>query len=70
MMGGLSGTAFDRQYVTQQIAEHEVTLALLRGEARSGQDRDVRAFAERHVPVIERHLARLRELETQTVSAR
>lgn len=70
MLGELSGPAFDRQYVPQQIAEHEVALTLFQREAQSGQDPDVRAFAARHAPTVEQHLTMLRQLETRIVAAR
>jgi putative membrane protein len=70
MLAKLSGSAFDRQYVPQQLADHETELTLLRGEARYGQDADVRAFAERTAPIVERHITVLRQLlSNQSASA-
>lgn len=69
MLAKLSGPAFDRQYVPQQLADHETELTLLRGEARYGQDPELRAFAERTAPAVERHIAMLRQLlSAQTAS--
>jgi putative membrane protein len=66
----LEGAEFDRQYTTQQLADHEATLTLLQGEASSGQDPELRSFAERYVPVVEDHVAMLRRLQAQVVASR
>lgn len=70
MLADLSGPAFDRQYVPQQLADHEAELNLLQGQLKYGQDADLRAFAQRTVPEVERHIAMLRRLmSAQTASA-
>jgi putative membrane protein len=69
-LGQLQGAAFDRQYVQQQLADHETTLTLFQGEASSGQDPQLRAFAREYAPVIQEHLAMLRQLEAQVVASR
>jgi putative membrane protein len=66
----LEGAAFDRQYIQQQLADHETTLTLFEGQADSGQDPELRAFARKYAPVVEEHIAMLRELQTQVVAAR
>jgi putative membrane protein len=67
-LGELEGAAFDRQYVEQQLADHEATLTLFRNEANSGQDPELRAFAERYAPVIERHIGMLQGLRQITAA--
>jgi putative membrane protein len=62
MLGILPGATFDRTYVEQQLVDHEVLLDLLRKEASSGQDADLRSFADRYVLVIEAHIDELQEL--------
>jgi putative membrane protein len=59
----LPGETFDKQYVSSQLDDHEETLALFQQEARSGQDPDLRALAEKGIPVIQRHIAELQELQ-------
>jgi putative membrane protein len=66
----LSGTQFDQQYIQQQLADHETTLTLFEGEAQSGQDPALRAFAERSAPVIREHIAMLRQPDVTVVSVR
>lgn len=69
MLSGLSGTEFDRQYLTQQMAEHQVALALFQSEASLSQDPDLKAFAAKHVADIEQHINMLRQMRPTTTSA-
>ena len=60
----LGGTQFDRQYIQQQLADHETTLTLFEGEAASGQDPALRAFAQRYrSEPYAQHIAMLRQLD-------
>ncbi|GGC62763.1 hypothetical protein GCM10011504_46180 [Siccirubricoccus deserti] len=51
----LSGTAFDQQYMIQQVQDHELQLALFRQQAQSGSDPDLKAFAAKYLPVVQAH---------------
>jgi putative membrane protein len=53
---GLKGTAFDRQYLNAQVADHRTVLKLFQTEAQQGTDADVKAFAAQYAPVIAHHL--------------
>jgi putative membrane protein len=66
----LQGSAFDRQYIQQQLADHETTLTLFEGEVESGRDPQLRAFAQKYAPVVQEHIAMLRRLEAQVVASR
>jgi putative membrane protein len=65
----LSGSDFDRQYIPQQLADHETTLTLFQGQASRGQDVELRQFAQRYSPVIQRHAEMLRRMSTQAISS-
>jgi putative membrane protein len=52
----LRGSAFDRAYARAMVQDHQEDLRLYREEAANGTDPDVKAFAARHVPVLEEHL--------------
>jgi putative membrane protein len=69
MLEELSGPDFDRQYVPQQLSDHETTLTLFRGQSERGQDVELRQFAQRYTPVIQRHVEMLRRMSTQMVSS-
>ena len=65
----LSGAEFDRQYVPQQLADHEATLGLFQIQSNRGQDIELRQFAQRYTPIIQRHVEMLRRMSTQTISS-
>jgi putative membrane protein len=69
MLAELSGPDFDRQYIPQQLADHEVALTLFEGQAERGQDVELRQFARRYQPVIQRHVEMLRRMSNQVVSS-
>jgi putative membrane protein len=51
-----TGAAFDRAYLTQQIAAHDLTLALFRHAAENAEDASVQSFARAHADEIEEHM--------------
>lgn len=61
-LASLQGAAFDRQYLQQQIAEHEVSIALFNAQAQGGTDPDIRAFAAKWLPGLQMHARDLRAL--------
>jgi|tagenome__1003787_1003787.scaffolds.fasta_scaffold20843936_2 putative membrane protein len=69
MLEKLSGSEFDRQYIPQQLADHETTLALFQGEANRAQDVDLKQFAQHYTPVVQRHVEMLRRMSTQAISS-
>ncbi len=54
-LSALTGTAFDQQYMAQQVQDHELQLALYRQQAQSGVDPELRAFAAKYLPMVEAH---------------
>lgn len=58
----LSGPGFDRSYMAHQVREQELQLALFRRQAEIGTDPELRAFAARGAPMIERHAAEARQV--------
>ena len=54
---GLSGDKFDRVYVRESgVKDHRSAVALFTREAQKGSDAEVKAFAQKTLPVIEEHL--------------
>lgn len=52
----LSGAAFDRAYIRDQVKDHKETIALFQKEVKSGQDPQLKEFASQTLPTIKHHL--------------
>ncbi len=61
----LSGSAFDKAYVSNQVNAHEMTVKLFQQEAQSGQDADLKAFASRTLPTLEDHCSQITNIENK-----
>jgi putative membrane protein len=53
---GLSGTAFDSAYTQDMVTDHHQDIADFQKEANSGQDPQLKAFAQKYLPVLQQHL--------------
>jgi len=62
---GLSGVAFDRAYARQELQDHQQTVALFQKQATSGQDPELKAFAQKTLPVLQQHLQMAQALNTK-----
>jgi putative membrane protein len=51
-----NGKAFEKSYVQQEIQAHQDAIKAFEHEAESGADLDVRAFATKHLPMLQEHL--------------
>ena len=62
----LSGDFFDRQYIRQVgINDHRRAVDLLMKMQQTSTDSELKAYAARQLPLMERHLAMARDLERQ-----
>jgi putative membrane protein len=50
------GDRFDRQFAQDQIAAHRQAVVAFKREAAHGQDADVKGYAIKMIPVLEKHL--------------
>jgi putative membrane protein len=57
-----SGLAFDKAYIEEQVTGHEKMRALLESETKEGQDVDLKRFAAKTLPTVERHHKRADQL--------
>jgi len=55
-LSGLSGNAFDRAYVNMQLEDHRKAVALFKDEAAKGGNLDLKEFADKTLPTLEKHL--------------
>jgi putative membrane protein len=58
----LRGRAFDRAYMTGEVADHESAVTLFQNEAQNGTDPAIKAFAAKELPVLQAHLGMARRL--------
>ncbi len=56
----LSGSAFDRQYLHDQLLGHEQAIALFKAEAATGSDPELKSFAATTLPTLQQHLAMIK----------
>lgn len=66
-LASLEGAEFDRQYLQQQLAEHQLAVALYDAEASGGTDPDVRTFAARWTPALQDHAGHIATLMAPAV---
>jgi putative membrane protein len=59
----LDGDEFEKKYHDIQVQAHQDTIALFQREAQDGHDGDLRQFATRTLPTLEKHLAHLQTHE-------
>jgi putative membrane protein len=61
----LTGDAFDKAYIKNQVAAHEQTVSLFKKEIASGTDPQAKAFAKETLPTVQAHLRKIREIAAQ-----
>jgi putative membrane protein len=66
----MTGPAFDIAYLQEQTADHVVGIALFQSEAQSSLDPELRAFAQKYLPVLQRHYETLSSLMISMASPR
>ena len=52
----LSGAAFERQYKTDQVQGHRQAIALFERYAKSGDNKELKQFAQNTLPTLKKHL--------------
>ncbi len=62
---GLSGSAFDKEYMSAMVKDHEEDISEFQKEANSGSDSDVKAFASKTLPTLNQHLRMAKEAAAQ-----
>jgi len=55
-LANLSGASFDQAYRAAMIQDHEKDLREFKSQAAKGKDAELRAFAQKGVPMIQKHL--------------
>jgi len=61
----LQGAEFDKAYMQHMVKDHEKDVAEFRKEAQNAKDPDVKAFAQKTLPILEQHLQMARTVASQ-----
>lgn len=59
----LSGPAFDKAYVKDQVKDHERDVDDFKSEAQGGSDPNVKQFAMKTLPTLQEHLSAVKDLK-------
>ena len=62
---GLSGAAFDREFVNMMVKDHQKAVDEFRHVAATSQNPDVRDYAKNVLPTLEKHLKDAQELQAK-----
>jgi putative membrane protein len=54
---------FDKEFIHDGVEDHKHDIKEFEKEAKDGKDPDVKAFAQKTLPVLQKHLARAEELD-------
>ena len=65
----LSGAEFDKEYMSDMVKDHEADAKEFENQANKGTDADIKAFAAKTLPMVQRHLQMARDALNQ-VSAK
>jgi putative membrane protein len=60
----LKGAAFDSAYTQDMVKDHQQVIAAFQKEAQSGQDPDLKAYAQKTLPTLQEHLQMAESIES------
>lgn len=61
----LSGNVFDTTYIGAQVRDHMTAIAIFQQELASGNNQQVKDYANKYLPVIQMHLAMAQRIQLQ-----
>jgi len=61
----LKGQDFDKMYMQMQVMAHQKAVALFKSESQNAQDQQLKAFAEKTLPVIQQHAQMAQKIASQ-----
>ena len=63
-LGKMDGKEFDKAYTQDMVKDHEEDVAMFKKEAESGENPDVKMFAQKTLPTLQEHLDMIRKIST------
>jgi putative membrane protein len=67
-LNGLSSAEFDRQFINMMVEDHQKAIAEFQQAQNTVQDEDVKKYAARVLPTLEKHLQKAQELQRKLSS--
>jgi len=64
-LNGMSGDDFDREFVNNMVSDHEKDVSTFQKESQNSTDADVKAFAEKTLPVLQKHLDTVKGIQSK-----
>ena len=55
-LNGLSGSEFDKAYISAMVKDHQTDISDFQKEANNGKDSDLKGFASKTLPTLQEHL--------------
>ena len=62
-LAGLKGVDFDKEYVSTMMDGHEDTLEILKKQSEDGKNADMKEFAMKTIPTVEKHLESIKAMK-------
>jgi putative membrane protein len=62
---GLTGDDFDREFVEDMVSDHEKDVSTFQKESQNSSDADVKAFATKTLPVLQKHLDTVKGIQSK-----
>ena len=62
---GYSGAEFDKEYVEEMVNDHETDVKAFQDKAKNATDPDLKAFAEKTLPVLQKHLDAIKAIQAK-----
>jgi putative membrane protein len=62
-LSGLKGADFDKEYVNGMVDAHEKTLENLKEQVEEGKNQDLKDFASKKIPTVEKHLSAVKAIK-------
>jgi putative membrane protein len=62
---GLSGDDFDKEFVEAMVDDHEKDVSTFQKESQNSSDPDVKAFAAKTLPVLQKHLDTVKGIQSK-----
>jgi putative membrane protein len=62
---GESGANFDEEYVDEMVDDHETDVKAFEDKAKNATDPDLKAFAEKTLPVLRKHLDAIKAIQAK-----